>query len=141
MYCRNCGKEVNALAVACPSCGVPPRLERKFCFNCGTATEANQVICTKCGVGLVPTGTSEKSKVAAGLLGIFLGALGIHKFYLGYSREGVIMLLVALIGGVITLGVAVWVVALIGFIEGVIYLMKPDDQFAATYLHAKRAWF
>lgn len=142
MYCRNCGKEVDAKAVACPGCGVPPRLERKFCFNCGAATEANQAICTKCGVGLGATGaTGEKSKIAAGLLGIFLGALGVHKFYLGYSKEGVIMLLITLVGGLITFGAAAWVVALIGLIEGVIYLTKSDDEFASIYVHAKRAWF
>ena len=142
MYCRNCGKEVDEKAVACPGCGVPPRLERKFCFNCGTATQANQAICTSCGVSLAAAGGSgEKSKVAAGLLGIFLGALGIHKFYLGYQKEGLIMLLATLIGGLITFGVAAWVLALIGLIEGIIYLTKSDDEFAATYVHAKRAWF
>jgi len=142
MYCRNCGKEVDDKAVACPGCGVPPRLERKFCFNCGTATQPNQAICTKCGVALgAEGGSGTKSKVAAGLLGIFLGALGIHKFYLGYQKEGLIMLLVTLIGGLLTSGAAAWVVGLIGLIEGVIYLTKPDDEFAATYVHARRAWF
>ena len=142
MYCRNCGQEVDPKAVACPGCGVPPRLERKFCFNCGASTEANQAICTKCGVGLgAAGGTGDKSKVAAGLLGIFLGALGIHKFYLGYSKEGVIMLLVTLVGGLITVGVAVWAVGLVGLIEGIIYLTKSDEEFASTYVQAKRAWF
>jgi TM2 domain-containing membrane protein YozV/RNA polymerase subunit RPABC4/transcription elongation factor Spt4 len=142
MYCRNCGKEVDEKAVACPGCGVPPRLERKFCFNCGTATQANQAICTRCGVSLAAGGGSgAKSKIAAGLLGIFLGALGIHKFYLGYQKEGLIMLLVTLIGGLLTFGVAAWALALIGLIEGIIYLTKSDDEFAATYVNAKRAWF
>lgn len=49
MYCRNCGTEVNDKAVACPKCGVPPRLEKKFCPSCGTATNPNQIACTKCG--------------------------------------------------------------------------------------------
>ena len=52
MYCRNCGKEVNDKAVACPACGVPPLCERKFCQSCGTTTQTNQAICVKCGVSL-----------------------------------------------------------------------------------------
>ena len=41
---------------------------------------------------------SEKSKLVAGLLGIFLGGFGVHKFYLGYTKEGIIMLAVWLVG-------------------------------------------
>ena len=52
MYCRNCGKEVNDKAVACPACGVPPRTEKKFCHNCGCDTQSIQAICVKCGVNL-----------------------------------------------------------------------------------------
>ena len=141
MFCRNCGKEVHAKAVACPACGVPPLIEKNFCSNCGTATQANQVVCTKCGVSLAGASGGEKSKVAAGLLGIFLGGLGIHKFYLGYGKEGVIMLLIALIGSVVTFGIAFWIMALIGLIEGIIYLTKPDAEFAATYVQNKRGWF
>jgi len=142
MHCSNCGKEVDEKAVACPACGVPPRLEKKFCYNCGTATQPNQVICTKCGVSLaVASGSGEKSKIAAGLLGIFLGWLGIHKFYLGYNKEGLIMLLVCVIGGLITYGVVAWIVGLIGLIEGIIYLTKSDQEFATQYVIGKRAWF
>jgi TM2 domain-containing membrane protein YozV/RNA polymerase subunit RPABC4/transcription elongation factor Spt4 len=141
MYCRNCGKAVNEKAVACPACGVPPRLERKFCWSCGEATQPNQTICTKCGVSLGGAGSGGKSKVAAGLLGIFLGAFGVHKFYLGYAREGAIMLLVSVAGLVVTAGMATSVMALVGFIEGVIYLTKSDGDFSAQYVHGKKAWF
>jgi len=141
MFCSNCGKELDARAVACPACGVPPRLERKFCFNCGTTTAANQAICTKCGVSLTAGGSGEKNKVAAGLLAIFLGALGIHKFYLGYSKEGVIMLLITIVGGVFTFSIASWVMAIIALIEGITYLTKPDAEFANAYVRNKRGWF
>ena len=50
-------------------------------------------------------------------------------------------LLVTLVGSLITFGAAAWVLALIGLIEGIIYLTKSDEDFAATYVHAKRAWF
>lgn len=141
MYCRNCGKEVHQQAVACPSCGVPPRLEKKFCQNCGAETQNLQAMCTKCGVHLVCAAAGGKDKVAAGLLGIFLGWLGIHKFYLGYNKEGLIMILVSLIGGIVTCGVATGVMSVIGLIEGILYLTKPDAEFAQLYVQGHKGWF
>lgn len=82
-----------------------------------------------------------KSKVAAGLLGIFLNWLGIHKFYLGYSKEGVIMLLVSILGGIVTCGVATMVVSIIGLIEGIIYLTKSDEEFDLLYVKGHKGWF
>lgn len=84
---------------------------------------------------------AQKSKVAAGILGILLGSLGIHKFYLGYTQEGLIMILVTLIGGVITLGVAAGVMGIIGLVEGIMYLTKSDDEFYRTYELGKKGWF
>ena len=143
MHCRNCGKEVHPQAVVCTACGVPPLTEKNYCQNCGTATQPNQTICTSCGVALTQktAASGSKSKVAAGLLGIFLGSLGIHKFYLGYNKEGLIMLLVGLIGGLITFGIATAIVGLIGFIEGIIYITKSDDEFDRTYVQARKGWF
>ncbi|MFE4541499.1 TM2 domain-containing protein [Arthrobacter sp. NPDC056727] len=59
-----------------------------------------------------------KSKIAAGLLGIFLGGLGIHRFYLGYTAIGVIQLVLTLFVGVFTFGL----VGLWGVIEGIMIL-------------------
>lgn len=76
-------------------------------------------------------------KIVAGILGILLGAFGIHKFYLGYTKEGVIMLLVTLL----TLGFGGFVMGVIGLIEGILYLTKPDEEFVATYVTGKKGWF
>jgi TM2 domain-containing membrane protein YozV/RNA polymerase subunit RPABC4/transcription elongation factor Spt4 len=143
MYCQNCGKEVHEKAVACPACGVPPRIEKKYCYNCGTQTQPNQAMCLKCGFALAAgtPASGAKSKVAAGLLGIFLSWLGIHKFYLGYSKEGVIMLLVSILGGIVTCGVATGVMSIIGLIEGIIYLTKSDEEFDRLYVHGHKGWF
>jgi TM2 domain-containing membrane protein YozV len=73
-------------------------------------------------------------KMAAGLLAIFLGALGLHKFYLGYTTAGIIMLVVSLFSCGTIMGV-------IGIIEGVIYLTRTDEQFVATYVVGKKEWF
>lgn len=79
---------------------------------------------------------SEK-KIAAGILGILLGSLGVHKFVLGYTKEGIIMLCIT----VLTLGFAGFVTGLIGVIEGILYLTKSDEEFVATYVQGKRTWF
>lgn len=74
----------------------------------------------------------ENKKVVAGILGILIGALGIHKFYLGYTKEGIIQILLNLLCG---LG------SLIGLIEGIIYLTKTDEDFYQTYQVGKKGWF
>ncbi|QYY34944.1 TM2 domain-containing protein [Ruficoccus sp. ZRK36] len=76
-------------------------------------------------------------KIAAGICGILLGALGVHKFILGYTKEGLIMLLVSVIS-VFMLG---WVMGIIGLIEGIIYLTRSDAEFADTYINGKKGWF
>ncbi|QBG48489.1 TM2 domain-containing protein [Verrucomicrobia bacterium S94] len=76
-------------------------------------------------------------KIPAGILGILLGSLGIHKFILGYTKEGVIMLLVSLL----TLGFGAWVMGIIGLIEGILYLTKSDEEFVSTYVSGKKGWF
>lgn len=85
------------------------------------------------------TGASNDAskKVAAGICGILLGALGVHKFVLGYKTEGLIMLLMT----VLTLGILAIVPSVIGLIEGIIYLTKSDDEFISTYLTSKKGWF
>jgi TM2 domain-containing membrane protein YozV len=79
----------------------------------------------------------DNTKVLAGILGILLGALGIHKFVLGYTTEGIIMACVS----VLSCGILSPVMGIIGLIEGIIYLTKSDDDFANTYLRNKKGWF
>ncbi|HLF52590.1 TM2 domain-containing protein [Flavobacterium sp.] len=76
----------------------------------------------------------DNKKIAAGLLAILLGPLGIHKFLLGYTQEGIIWLVISLF----TCGS---VTAILGLIEGVIYLTKSDQEFYQTYQVNKKAWF
>lgn len=84
--------------------------------------------------------SAEKSKIVAGLLAIFLGTFGIHKFYLGYADAGVTMLLVSIFGSLlIMLGPAV--MGTIALIEGIIYLTRSDQQFYETYVLGRKPWF
>ncbi len=76
-------------------------------------------------------------RVPAGICGILLGALGVHKFVLGYTKQGLIMLLVT----VLTLGYGGFLMALVGIIEGIVYLTKSDAEFVRTYMTERRGWF
>jgi len=71
---------------------------------------------------------AQSKKIAAGILGILLGTFGIHKFILGYTTEGLVMLLVTLV----TCGFAGAVFWIIGLVEGIIYLTKTDEEFLNT---------
>jgi TM2 domain-containing membrane protein YozV len=83
----------------------------------------------------------QSNKVVIGVLAILLGWLGIHKFMLGMNTPGIIMLLVSLIGGFFTCGIATGAVSVIGLIEGIIYLTKTDEQFHQEYVVGKKQWF
>jgi TM2 domain-containing membrane protein YozV len=71
--------------------------------------------------------------VIAGIFGLLLGGLGIHKFILGYTQEGLIQIII----GVVTCGIG----SVIGFIEGIIYLTKSDEEFYQMYQVNKKGWF
>jgi TM2 domain-containing membrane protein YozV len=89
------------------------------------------------GAGSIASG--GKSKVAAGVLAILLGALGIHKFYLGYTGAGIVMLLCGTIGWLIFFpGMIICVIAIV---EGVIYLTKTDAEFEQIYVVNQKPWF
>ncbi|WP_394973878.1 TM2 domain-containing protein [uncultured Croceitalea sp.] len=87
----------------------------------------------------------ENKKILVGVLAIILGSLGVHKFLLGYNKEGFILLgasvisyaLVCLIIGAFL----IYIPMLIGLIEGIIYLTKSDEEFYNTYQVGKKPWF
>lgn len=85
--------------------------------------------------------TGENKKILAGVLAILLGALGVHKFILGYTKEGIILLVTTVVLGALTCGIGASLAGLIGLIEGVIYLTKTDAEFYATYQVGKKPWF
>jgi TM2 domain-containing membrane protein YozV len=78
-----------------------------------------------------------EKKVIAGVLAILLGSLGIHKFYLGYTKAGIIMLAIS----VVTCGFGATIVWIIALIEGITYLTKSDQEFVDTYVTGKKEWF
>ncbi len=80
---------------------------------------------------------AENKKIVAGILAIIIGVFGVHKFILGYQKEGLIMLLVT----ILTCGIGGAVISIIGLIEGIIYLTKTDDEFYQMYQINKKTWF
>jgi TM2 domain-containing membrane protein YozV len=84
-----------------------------------------------------PSDPRASTKIAAGIFGILLGCLGIHKFILGYTGAGLIMLLVT----VLTCGIASPIMHIIGIIEGIVYLTKTDSEFVRIYVEGRREWF
>jgi len=134
-YCKNCGKEVDPNAVVCMACGFAKGTGKKYCANCGKETIEGAVICVNCGFaiqgtsgsGATLTGQEQKSKMTAGLLGIFLGAWGVHQFYLGKTMLAIIHLVIGglgiilfCFGGlglVLIIGSGIW-----GIVEGILIL-------------------
>lgn len=94
------------------------------------------------GPGPAPAYTKEQTdkKLIAGILAIVLGWLGVHKFFLGYTVEGIIMLVIGA-GGLLLCGIPSMIVVIIGIIEGILYLTKTDEEFVSTYVVGRKGWF
>ncbi len=115
MYCKNCGNEMNENAAACMGCGFAKGTGDKFCANCGKEINPGAAICTNCGAAVKQAATvsgEQKSKLVAVLLAFFLGGIGIHDFYLGYNKNGIIKIVLTVCTGA---GGSIW--ALIDFIR------------------------
>jgi TM2 domain-containing membrane protein YozV len=126
MFCQACGKPVPDDAVVCVGCGCQVRPLQS------SAPPAYP------GPALSPAESDFRGKkTAAGICGILLGSLGIHKFILGLTTPGIIMLLVT----VLTCGVGALAMHAIGLVEGIIYLTKNDADFYRIYGLERRGWF
>ena len=109
----------------------------KFCTNCGSEIKKGAAFCSKCGAKIIEdkdvvvgevvndgnnnntiNNGAAKSKIAAGLLGIFLGSFGVHNFYLGYTGKAVGQLLIT----VLSCGILSFVSAIWGLVEGILIL-------------------
>ena len=85
--------------------------------------------------------TGNNKKVLAGVLAILLGGFGIHKFVLGYNKEGIILIAATILISIFSFGLLSFLVWLFTLIEGIIYLNKTDDEFYNTYQVGKKSWF
>jgi TM2 domain-containing membrane protein YozV len=109
----------------------PTATSQKFCHACGRSIDVRAEICPHCGVRQpmaygAPLGVntpSGRNRIAAALFAIFLGGFGVHKFYLGRVGQGILYLIFCW----------TFIPSFIGFIEGIIYLTKSDQEFAVEY--------
>lgn len=124
-FCKNCGKELNEGQMVCLNCGAmvdgnagQNNSAKGYCYNCGGELNFGQEVCLNCGVKVNNASNGDKSKMAAGLLGIFLGAFGVHNFYLGYTGKAVAQLLITCLScGILSPISAIW-----GLVEGILIL-------------------
>lgn len=114
MYCKNCGAQMDSNAAICVQCGFAKGTGKKFCQNCGKEVAEGAAVCIACGCALATpvAGGEQKSKLVAVLLAFFIGSIGIHDFYLGYTKNGIIKIILTCCTGV---GGSIW--ALIDFIR------------------------
>ena len=123
----------------------------RYCTKCGAMNDDLAQYCSNCQSVLSPVGGYQPmqsvnqgaltdwtqmgadKRIVAGILGILVGGLGIHKFMLGYTTEGIIQIVIS----VVTCGAG----SIIGLIEGIIYLTKSDEDFVRTYIQNKKGWF
>jgi TM2 domain-containing membrane protein YozV len=121
----------------------------KYCHACGAVIDVRAEICPNCGVrqpGITAYGDSAEmnrelrnaasKKLAAGLCGVMVGAFGVHKFVLGMTMPGIIMLAVTL--GTCFFGAPF--MGVLGLVEGIIYLTKSDEEFYETYIVERKEW-
>jgi TM2 domain-containing membrane protein YozV len=124
----------------------------RYCTKCGAINDEMAQFCTTCQAPLSSGGSGYQpmqavhpgamtdwkalgadKKITAGICAILVGWLGVHKFILGYTTEGVIQLVL----GILTCGLT----NILSIIEGVIYLTKSDEDFVRTYIQNKKGWF
>lgn len=136
VHCLNCGEEIDDDAEVCPACGVNQSTkldggykdrdaDEKYCASCGELIARQAEICPECGVRQPEPGgeSSSSNQVAAGVLALLLGGLGVHKFYQGNVKLGVLYLCFS------------WTLipALLGLVEGILILVADEDEYERKF--------
>jgi TM2 domain-containing membrane protein YozV len=103
-----------------------PGPDEQYCSSCGEIIKKEAEICPHCGVRQKPAvPSSSKDRATAGILAILLGWIGVHKFYLGQTGMGLLYLCFFWTG----------IPAIVGLIEGILYLTKTDEEFQRQYVN------
>ena len=133
MYCRDCGQIISNDSLRCTNCGTRKGLGDNYCYRCGSRIKSNSIeVCEFCGAKLNnhidELNIKIKNKLLAGLLALFLGAMGIHRFYLGYIKIGIVQLILWVLG-YFTGGITWVIVQIWALIESIlIFLGKIKDS-------------
>lgn len=130
MYCRECGEKYsNDKAVICIKCGIKRDKGNNYCPECGKPVNSKSDVCLSCGISLktiksennITYNSNTKSKIAAALFAFFLGGIGIHRFYLGYTGIGIVFVILFVLG-FLTVGITWIVTGIWAFIEFILIL-------------------
>ncbi len=152
IVCKKCGTNLQPGSKFCINCGEAVAYEHyegnnaegsqvktKFCSHCGKSILADAYVCPNCGnstnyktYGRVQMATDEKNNVVAGLLAIFLGTLGIHKFYLGNIAMGIFYLLITFFG-FLFFCIPNLILEIVVIVEGILYLIADNQAFNEKY--------
>jgi len=121
--------------IACPVCHKIFEVKSEYCPHC-----KNKVL-----KKVQKVSKSRKKRAIAGWLAILVGSVGMHKFYLGYNKQGLIVLVISLIcaifGSSFYAEIIFCIVAILGILEGITYLKKSDKEFERVYVRNKKEWF
>ncbi|MEG1141273.1 MAG: TM2 domain-containing protein [Clostridia bacterium] len=123
MYCVKCGRKLQENGV-CEVCGNEANVNQNNIDPIKAYTANNQQNNQQNNTNIV--NEQKKSKLAAGLFGIFLGCLGAHNFYLGFTSKAVVQLLLT----ILSCGLLIPITGIWGLIEGVIIMtsVSPVDS-------------
>ncbi len=132
MYCSQCGQKLNDGDLYCSRCGYPVKPQSRYCQNCGAKIEGYVDRCPVCGYFCVNKeknrNTSSKSRLVVGLIALFLGELGIHNFYLGYTSKALAQLILCL-AGFLTCGITSVVAMIWSLIDAIsIFVGKINED-------------
>lgn len=135
MFCSQCGAQTPDGSPFCASCGQPTGAAQSAPGPSPDAAQTPPAIAQPPTAQPLPpppqaAAAAPKSKMVAALLGIFVGAFGVHRFYLGYNPIGIAQLVLGVLGfvtcGITTLASAVW-----GLVEGIMILTGKINKDAA----------
>jgi len=126
---------VSEIKKKCPFCAEYIILEAIKCRYCGERLDLQAKTANNIAIP-----NNENKKIAAGVLALLLGGIGVHKFYLGYTTQGIIILLCFFFGWILFF--IPWIIiGVISLAEGIIYLTKSDEDFHRDYVQNKKPWF
>lgn len=144
MYCKNCGNKLEANQKECFICGLEVGEGDAYCPKCGSELEPSATFCVNCGYQKseekqqVNSGTANssakkskgpslngKDKITTALLCFFLGAFGVHNFYMGENKKGIMKIVFFVLCGISA------IFALIDFVKILTdsYTYDPDANF------------
>ena len=147
VFCLNCNAEVKPGSKFCTKCGTV--IEQNKSSNAilsndrlARSSKVNNSAITQPSEYSDPSWDEIKSKkTTAGIIGLFFGAFGAHKFVIGYQKEGFIYLGDSVVGGTISCGGALAVTSILALIESIMLLTKTPEEFKRLYIDKKTPWF